>query len=215
MSKYEEFKQELASIQSRGKEAEKELQNQSDIIAGLQQDFDQAILENNSERVDELVVELEKAINKEELLKRKSKSLSEADQSEMMKKSRTLKTLAVQAIEENTPLLKEKQEQFDKELSELEEIKKQFFDKVKQLGEIYREGGKVGAQLSELKEHTTGKITSHSIQFKWSDIQKTGAIYIDVADCERIFKNVGDHHKIYPSPQAITQARNQITKSSV
>ena len=133
----------------------------------------------------------------------------------MMKKSRILKGLAAKVIEENTPLLKEKQEQFDKELPELEEIKKRFFDKVQQLGEIYREGGKVGAQLTELKKHTTGEITVPGIQFYWSDIQKTGAIYIDVADCERVFKNVGDHYRIYPSQQAITQARNQIEQRSV
>jgi len=51
MSKYEEFKEELASIQSRVKKSEKELQTQSDVLAGLEQDFDQAIMVNDSRRV--------------------------------------------------------------------------------------------------------------------------------------------------------------------
>jgi len=215
MNKYEEFQEELKNIQSRSKDAEKGLQLQSDVIAGLQQDFDQAIVENDSKRVDEVVIELEKAIEREKLLKRTYQSLSETDQSEMIKKSRTLKTLALYAVEENTPLLKEKQKEFDQMLPELEEIKKQFFAKVRELGEIYREGQRIGAELTELSKHTTGKTAAHSMNFKWSDIQKTGPIYVSVEDCERVFKNVGDHYRIYPSPQAITQARNQITKSSV
>jgi len=214
MSRYKEFKEELKNIQSRAKDAEKGLQLQSDVIAGLQQDFDQAIVENDSKRVDELAAELEKAINKEELLKRKFKSLSEADQSEMMKKSRTLKTLAVRAIEENTPLLKEKQEEFDRMLPELEEIKKQFFDKVRQLGEIFREGGKVGAELTELTKHTTGQTTVYGMRFDWSDITKQGAIYIDVADCERAFKNLDSHYRITPSPQSIIHVKNHLKNGS-
>ena len=193
---YNEFMQEIEKIANRKQEAAEEVKVQSNLMAGLEQDFDKAILDDDKKRVDEVVSLLEEANIKKEALEKRHAALNKTNVQSIIKNSSKLKELADKVIIENGEALVVKQQEFNKELQELEKLREAFLQKVQQLGQIYREGNKLGSQLSEVKRNMTGEVTAHSIQFDWSDITKKGAIYIPIADSERTFKGVDNSYKV-------------------
>ena len=193
---YKQFKEELENVKARKQKTDQDLKDKDNIIADLKQKHDMAVIEGNQKEVKRLSEEINNALESKEELLRQAQVLENTDLKSMINKSDKLKELGDKVIAENSELLQEKQEQVNTKVQELEDIKKAFYEKVAELGELYREGKTLAGQLQEVERTLYDSNKIRSIKLNFSDIQKDGPMFIDNVKAEKLFKDVGVQYKV-------------------